>query len=195
MLTIGVLALQGNFAAHVKKITALNTNAVLVKKPADLANIDGLIIPGGESTTLLKLLHFIKLDIAINEFYKTGKAIYGTCAGMILLAKNVLPAQKSFAFIDITVKRNAYGRQIDSFIANIDGCNELKDKNIEAIFIRAPEIVSVDSENVLTLATYKKKPVLVRQKNILAGAFHPELTNNNIIHEYFFAICKDKFLC
>lgn len=190
MPKIGILALQGDFAAHSKKINSLDAKAVLVKKPEDLETVAGLIIPGGESTALIKLLNFIKLNDAIIKFAKKNKPVYGTCAGIILLANKVEPNQQTLNLIDITVKRNAYGRQIDSFIAKVDCDSELSDEPIAAVFIRAPAIKSIDNKNIKTLGFYKGDPVLVKQNNILAGSFHPELTGNNVVHKYFLDLCK-----
>lgn len=192
---IGILALQGAFIAHADQLTALKQPWMLIKKPEDLNQVDGLIIPGGESSTLLKLLTHIKLDTAIEKFGKEGKPILGTCAGMILLAKKVIPSQKSLNLIDITVQRNAYGRQIDSFMAAGEitsswqfAGNQHHQPTIELVFIRAPAIISLDSPTVTTLITYQNQPILVQQNNILAASFHPELTDDNLIHEYFLSL-------
>ena len=182
---VGVLALQGNYAAHVKRLNELGVKNILVKKISDLTDIAGLIIPGGESTTLIKLMRPYAWKQALQDFIKNGKIIFGTCAGMILLAKKVSPHQTSFNLINVTVKRNAYGRQLDSHIAfskNID--KSLGTDPIEMVFIRAPQIMNVTSPMKI-LVTHKDLPVLVEENNIMVAAFHPELSNDTRVHEYF----------
>jgi pyridoxal 5'-phosphate synthase pdxT subunit len=182
---IGILALQGGFAAHGKVLDHLQIPWQLVRNPHQLDNIDALILPGGESTTLLKFIQpFI---LKLNKFNSEKKPILTTCAGTILLAKHVIePEQKSLGLLNITVQRNAYGRQTDSFIAN-------DSDNIEMTFIRAPKILKVLS-NIKILAKYKDDPVLIQQDNILAATFHPELSNDNKypIHLRFLEILKKK---
>jgi 5'-phosphate synthase pdxT subunit len=175
-----VLALQGDFEAHGRAIERAGAEAVEVRTAADLATLDGLVIPGGESTTMLKLLDFEKLFETLKEFGGT-KPIFGTCAGAILLASEVLnPAQESLALLDMTVERNAYGRQIDSRIAQID----LEGESTEAVFIRAPVIQRVGAE-AHVLASYLDRPVLVEQGRHMVATFHPELSSDNRIHQYF----------
>ncbi len=177
---IGVLALQGDFEAHRKAIERAGAEAVEVRTSADLDSVDGLIIPGGESTTMLKLLHIEDLVEAVREFGKE-KPIFGTCAGAILLAKEVVnPPQESLGLLDLTVERNGYGRQIDSRIANID----LDGKQAEAVFIRAPIIRRVGAE-ARVLATYLNDPVLVEQGRHLVATFHPELSQGDRVHRRF----------
>ncbi len=177
---IGVLALQGDFEAHRKAIERAGAEAVEVRTAADLDSIDGLIIPGGESTTMLKLLRIENLVQAVQEFGK-AKSIFGTCAGAILLANEVVnPPQESLGLVDLTVERNGYGRQIDSRIVSID----LDGKPAEAVFIRAPIIRRVGS-GAKVLATYLDDPVLVEQGRHLVATFHPELSDGDGIHRRF----------
>jgi pyridoxal 5'-phosphate synthase pdxT subunit len=178
-MKIGVLALQGDFDAHRRRLEELGAEAALVKKPEQLNEIDGLVIPGGESGTFLKLLGedgFAKLK----DFVRVNPA-FGTCAGCILLATDIEnPKQAGLGALDITVRRNAYGRQIDSSIREGRFLNE----PIEMVFIRAPKIERV-GEGVRVIATEGKDPVLVRQGKTLAATFHPELSDDRRIHQYF----------
>jgi 5'-phosphate synthase pdxT subunit len=181
-LVIGVLALQGDFEAHRAAVERAGALATPVRTGQELGTIDGLIIPGGESTTMLKLLDYENLFEPLRCF-GAEKSIFGTCAGAILLASEVVnPAQASLGLMDMTVQRNGYGRQIDSRIAEID---LPQSGNAEAVFIRAPIIRRVGREaNVL--ATYQDAPVLVEQGRHLAATFHPELSSNgNPIHKLF----------
>jgi len=178
-MKIGVLALQGDFDAHRLRLEELGAEVVLVKKPEQLNGIDGLVIPGGESGTFLKLLGvdgFAKLK----EFVHV-KPTFGTCAGCILLATEVEnPKQAGLGALDITVRRNAYGRQIDSSIREGRFLNE----PIEMVFIRAPKIERI-GESVKVIATEGKDPVLVQKGKTLAATFHPELSDDPRIHKYF----------
>lgn len=184
---VGILALQGDFSLHLAALKKLNVATKLVKNPADFKGIDGLIIPGGESTTLLYLAETFGLLDEIEEFAKNGGRILGTCAGAILLAKKVSnPTQKSLGLIDIEIKRNAYGRQLDSFEAVGRGNKPLVEK-LSMTFIRAPKIIST-SPKVEILATHNNQPVLVQQNNILAATFHPELNQTPSIYQYWLAI-------
>lgn len=179
-LKIGVLALQGDFDAHRKAIESSGARALEVRTEADLQAIDGLIIPGGESTTMLKLLHLEDLFEPLRQFGQ-AKPVFGTCAGAILLASEVLhPRQESLSLMDLTVERNGYGRQIDSRIASI----EIDGVPSEAVFIRAPVIRKIGPETKV-LATYLDAPVLVEQRFHLASTFHPELSAHNEIHRRF----------
>jgi len=181
---VGILAIQGDFAMHAKMLDAMAAPWKLVKHPADLDAVGGLIMPGGESTTMLKIFELEGIGAAIKEFAAQGKAIYGTCAGAILLAKEVLnPPQEKLGLIDIAIERNAYGRQIDSSIQAGD-CPDLADHPVEMVFIRAPIIRRV-GEGVRVLGRCGDLPVLVEQGNILAGTFHPELTDDQTVHRYF----------
>ena len=188
--TIGILALQGDFAMHAKMLDGLGAPWKLVKHASDLDSVGALIIPGGESTTMLKIFELEGVGAAIKEFAAEGKPIYGTCAGAILLAKEVLnPPQEKLGLIDIAIERNAYGRQIDSSIQTGD-CPDLSDHPVEMVFIRAPIIRRV-GEGVRVLGRCGELPVLVEQGNILAGTFHPELTDDPAVHRYFLSKLVD----
>jgi len=180
-MRIGVLALQGDFDAHRRRLEELGADVVLVRKPEQFDEIDGLVIPGGESTTFLKLLSeptFRKL----NEFVHT-KPTFGTCAGAILLAKQVEnPHQPGLDAIDITIRRNAYGRQVDSTI--VEAASALGDDPLEMVFIRAPRIESI-GEGIEVLARRDGDPVLVRKGSVMAATFHPELSDDTRVHAEF----------
>jgi len=176
---IGVLALQGDFDAHRRRLEDLGAKVVLVRKPEQLDEIDGLVIPGGESSTLLKLLGDAGFE-KLRRFVQT-KPSFGTCAGAILLAAEVVsPAQESLGALDITVRRNAYGRQVDSSIRE----GKFLQQNTEMVFIRAPKIERV-GEGVEVIATEGNDPVLVRRGKTMAATFHPELSDDKSIHQYF----------
>ena len=178
-MTIGVLALQGDFDAHRKRLEELGAEVVLVKKPEQLDDIDGLVIPGGESSTFLKLLGEEGFA-TLKEFVRV-KPTFGTCAGAILLANEVEnPKQAGLGALDITIRRNAYGRQVDSSIREGQFLND----PIEMVFIRAPKIERV-GEGVEVVATEGDDPVLVRKGKTLAATFHPELSEDVRIHKYF----------
>jgi pyridoxal 5'-phosphate synthase pdxT subunit len=185
-MIIGVLALQGDFDAHRRRLEELGAKVVLVRKPEQLDAIDGLVIPGGESGTFLKLLGEEGFE-KLKQFVRV-KPTFGTCAGAILLAKNVEnPAQTSLAALDITVERNAYGRQIDSAI--ISSPTTLPGGPLEMVFIRAPRITRT-GPLVETLATRDGFPVLVRQGHLLAATFHPELSADQRVHQLFLDIVR-----
>lgn len=185
MTCVGLLALQGDFAAHEKVLGELGIESRLVKKPADLAAVQGLIIPGGESTTLLKLMAPVAMRPALEQFHAHNRPIFGTCAGLILLAQDTLPPQESLGFIDIVAKRNAYGRQIDSFVGlGTPLAGELSDEPLEMVFIRAPKIARLNA-GVTPLAECRGEVVLARQGNVLVSSFHPELTQDRRVHRYF----------
>jgi pyridoxal 5'-phosphate synthase pdxT subunit len=190
-LTIGVLALQGAFEAHAKALTALGVTAKLIRTPAELKDptgkIDGLIIPGGESTTFLKFLERGGFLDTLQTFVQTTPT-FGTCAGAILLAKDVQnPPQPSLAALDITVERNAYGRQIDSTI--LSAPTKLPGGPLEMVFIRAPRITHTGPK-VETLATRDGFPVLVRKGHLLAATFHPELSDDRRVHQLFLDLVR-----
>lgn len=189
-LNIGILALQGGVIEHVNHIESLGYNAILVKGPKDLSSIHGLIIPGGESTTISKLLKTSNLDNEITCKFKNGLPIWGTCAGMIILAKEIENNETNhLGLLNIKVKRNAYGRQIDSFTTK-EIINEIdKSKEIPLVFIQAPYITEILSPEVKILATIDNNIVAVREGNILATSFHPELTSDLSFHKYFSDIC------
>ena len=184
-MKIGVLALQGDFALHARALGKCGVEAVEVRKPAELDGVDGLIMPGGESTTLLKLMDAWDFVPAIEKFHNAGKPIFGTCAGLILLAREVeSPRQFSLGLIDVTVERNAYGRQRESFeaagVARLDG----HAAPLEMVFIRAPRIRKT-GPGVEVLAEHGGEPVMARQGRILVATFHPELTDDTAVHRYF----------
>ena len=183
---VGILALQGDYEAHGRALSELGVSWQLVKMPRELDAVDGLIIPGGESTTLLKLMAPIAMRPALEAFHAQGRPIFGTCAGLILLARETRdPAQESLGFIDIVAGRNAYGRQIDSFIDTGTPLSEvLGPEPLEMVFIRAPKIVQLGAP-VTPLATCRDEVVLARQQNILVSSFHPELTADRRVHRYF----------
>ena len=179
---IGVLAIQGDFEAHASALREAGAEAVLVRKPEELAAIDGLIIPGGESTTFLKFLARDGFLNALQDFVHR-KPTFGTCAGCILLAKEVQnPPQESLAVLDATVERNAYGRQIDSAILNAE--TRLGGGPLEMVYIRAPRIVKTGA-TVEILAERDGSPVLIKQGQILAATFHPELSPDRRVHQFF----------
>jgi len=184
---IGLLALQGDFAAHGQVLEALGVPWSLVKTPAELAQVDGLIIPGGESTTLLKLMATAELQPALEQFHAQGRPIFGTCAGLILLARETIqPQQESLGFIDVVAVRNAYGRQVDSFITRGTALDieALGQEPLEMVFIRAPKIAQLGMA-VTPMAECRGEVVLARQGSVLVAAFHPELTGDRRVHQYF----------
>jgi len=181
-MTIGVLAIQGDYAAHKARLEQLGAEVTLVRKPEQLDAIDGIVIPGGESSTFLNFLAERGFLEKLRDFVST-KPTFGTCAGAILLAKQVEnPPQQSLAAMDIRIRRNAYGRQIDSSIREAQ--TKLGDKPLEMVFIRAPKIVGT-GKGVEILATGGDDPVLVRQGKIMAATFHPELSEDTRVHQEF----------
>jgi 5'-phosphate synthase pdxT subunit len=181
---IGVLALQGDFARHAQALTRLGVEAPEVRTPDQLAGLDGLVIPGGESTTLLKLMGE-PFPPALRAFHAAGRPIYGTCAGLILLAREVVgPTQPSLGLLDATVERNAYGRQRESCEVETEARLDGTPVPLRMVFIRAPRILRV-GPGVRTLATWRDEPVLAREGTLLAGTFHPELTDDLTVHRYF----------
>ncbi|HEY5889001.1 MAG TPA: pyridoxal 5'-phosphate synthase glutaminase subunit PdxT [Acidimicrobiales bacterium] len=184
-MRIGVLALQGASAAHVDALRRLGAEAVTVKTPADLDGVDGVVLPGGESTTISFLLDSNELRPPLTERLAAGMPAFGTCAGMILLATDVLDGradQRSFGAIDLAVRRNAFGRQVDSFEADLDVSG--LDAPFHAVFIRAPGVESTGA-GVEVLAEVDGQPVLCRDGAIMVAAFHPELTDDLRLHEMF----------
>ncbi|TDQ57435.1 pyridoxal phosphate synthase yaaE subunit [Mesocricetibacter intestinalis] len=182
-LNIGVLALQGASAEHLQQLQSLGAKGVAVKKVTQLAELDGLILPGGESTAIGKLMVQYGFIDAIRRFAAQGKPIFGTCAGMILLAKEIEGGEPAhLGLMDISVRRNAFGRQTDSFQADIEV--EGLSAPFPSVFIRAPYILGT-RQQVQTLAVFSGYPVLARQQNLLACAFHPELTADNRITDLF----------
>ncbi len=184
MATIGILALQGDFAAHAGALRRAGGSPVEVRTEAELAGVDGLVIPGGESTSMLKLMDYYGLIEPLREFGRR-KPVFGTCAGAILLASEVMnPSQPSLALLDIAVERNAYGRQLNSHVARLTGHQLGGDAELEAVFIRAPIIRRVGDGGVI-LASYQGSPVLVEFGRHLVATFHPELSQDVRVHSLF----------
>ena len=188
MHKVGVLSLQGDFAAHGAALERVGAEPVYVREREQLSEIDGLIIPGGESTTMLKLMRYEGLCEPIADFGRS-KPVFGTCAGAILMARDVThPAQESLCLVDITVERNAYVRQMDSRVVELDPAPEFQQRTapgrLEAVFIRAPIIRHVNG-GVNVLAEYDGDPVLVEQGRHLVATFHPELTADRRVHFLF----------
>ena len=182
---VGVLALQGAFVAHQRALEDAGATTRQVRQPADLVGVDALVIPGGESTTMSKLLNTSGLFDDIKALLSDGLPVLGTCAGMILLASEVLDGrsdQLSFGAIDISVQRNGYGRQVDSFETDLDVVGF--DHPFHAVFIRAPKVVSIGA-NVEVLAEYDGVPVVARQGQVMVASFHPELTRDARLHARF----------
>lgn len=182
-MKVGVLALQGAFAAHSECLQSLGCDTVEVRLPRDLENVDALVMPGGESSTMSQLLLSSGLFDAIAQRIADGMAVFGTCAGMILLASEVLdgrPDQRSFSAIDISVRRNAFGRQIDSFESTVT----TSVGDFHGVFIRAPRIERL-GPGVEVVGELNGEPVMVRQNKILAASFHPELAGDARMHQYF----------
>jgi pyridoxal 5'-phosphate synthase pdxT subunit len=187
---IGILAVQGDFEKHAAMLAGLGVETREVRTTADLEGCDGLILPGGESTTQLQFLQEEGLFEAIREFAADGGAIFGTCAGAILLATEVKnPAQESLGLLDMSVLRNAYGRQIASNV--VRGPSTLKKEPLEMVFIRGPIIDRV-GPGVEVLATYGEKPALVQKGNVIAATFHPELTEDSSVHERFVKMASEQ---
>jgi len=188
--SIGVLALQGAFSLHIKMINSLGSVAKEVRTPDDLSGLDALIIPGGESTTISKMMVRWELINPVKKLISDGFPVFGTCAGLILLSEHIedwenLPRPGG---LEITVRRNAYGRQIDSFetVLNIELPGFSAEKPFTGVFIRAPRIIPESlGEKVETLCTFEESPVLVRQQNILGASFHPEISGDSRVHEWF----------
>ncbi len=189
-MILGILGIQGDFYAHKSMAERLGIETVIVRNSEDFEKIDGLIIPGGESTTIMRLLSKYKLIRPLKKLHEKGKPIFGTCAGMIMLAKKIdnHSEQFSLGFIDISVKRNAYGRQIDSFEEDIS-IPVLGKKPFRGVFIRAPKISRI-GKNVESLAKHNSDHILVKENNVLVGSFHPELTKDTRIYEYFLEMVK-----
>lgn len=187
-MKIGILAVQGDFAAHAVMLGGLGADTVEVRTVSDLEGCDGLILPGGESTTQLQFLQEEGLFDAVRKFAADGGAVFGTCAGAILLATEVKsPAQASLGLLDMTVLRNAYGRQLASDV--FFGSSKLTDAPMEMVFIRAPVIDRVGT-GVEVLAEYGGKPVLVQNANVMAATFHPELTKDRTVHRRFLELVE-----
>ncbi|QHC22145.1 pyridoxal 5'-phosphate synthase glutaminase subunit PdxT [Streptomyces sp. GS7] len=184
--TIGVLALQGDVREHVKALADAGAQARPVRRPEELAEVDGLVIPGGESTTMSKLAVVFGMLEPLRAFVKAGRPVYGTCAGMIMVADKLLDAredQETLGGVDMIVRRNAFGRQNESFEAAVEVAG-IPGGPVEGVFIRAPWVESIGA-SVDVLATYRGHTVAVRQGNVLATSFHPELTGDHRIHALF----------
>ena len=183
-MRVGVFALQGDVREHLQLLTSLGVESIEVRNADQLATVDGLILPGGESTTISKLIDIFGLRDDLLAYISSGNPVYGTCAGMIMLASEVLDAasgQQSLKVMDISVRRNAFGSQLDSFEASI----EFAGKTVDAAFIRAP-IVERVGEQVQVLSKLSSGAIVaVKQGNLLATSFHPELTGDSTVHEYF----------
>lgn len=188
MATTGVLALQGDWAAHTSMLRGLGAEVHLVRTGADLEKVGSLVIPGGESTAMLRLMEPEGLSVRIIERVRAGMAVLATCAGVILLARSVVPTQPSLGLLAVDVERNAYGRQLHSTVAKIEVAEELgQPEHMEAVFIRAPRIVHYDGA-VEVLGTWGDDAVLVRQDKVLAATFHPEITGDWRVHQLFLQI-------
>ena len=188
-MRIGVLAVQGNFREHAAALRTLGAETVDVRLPQQLADLDGLVIPGGESTSIGRLVRIYGLEDAIRSF---ARPVFGTCAGMILLAREAVdgvPDQLLLGKIDIEVRRNGYGRQVQSFEADVALAGD--EKPLRGVFIRAPRVVGV-GPLVETLAALDGEPVLLREGRILVAAFHPELTSDLRVHELFLGLVRDQ---
>jgi 5'-phosphate synthase pdxT subunit len=198
-LRVAVLALLGDFEKHILRLRELGSDTIAARTSEEFENADAVIIPGGESTTITKLMSRYGIDLAIKNASGSGKPIYGTCAGMIVMAKSLVSesaeksGQTTLRLMDITVNRNAYGRQIESFETTLDDSKLILNgkpiKSLEAVFIRAPAIVELGSD-VNVLASYDGSPVLIEQGNLLASSFHPEMTSDTSIHQYFLSMIE-----
>jgi 5'-phosphate synthase pdxT subunit len=189
-LKIGVLGIQGAIQEHLLALNSAGAEAFWVKDSKELSSVKALVMPGGESTTMIRLLKRFEMWELLKERLKSGMPAFATCAGMILLSKAIenVSNQDSLSALDISVKRNGYGRQINSFEADIQ-IDEIGAEPFRAVFIRAPKIESTGRE-VAVLASYDGSPVLVRQNRVIAASFHPELTDDLRIHKYFLEIAE-----
>jgi len=187
MRPFGILALQGDFAAHGQSLSELQVQVREVRRVAELSGLAGLIIPGGESTTLLNLMRDEPWFEALRRFHAEGGVLLGTCAGAILLAREVRPPQKSLGLLDAVVERNAYGRQVDSFQARVEA--PALGGAVDGVFIRAPRLRAVGPETEV-LARHEGEPVMVRQGRVVATTFHPELTVSRAVHRYTLGLAE-----
>ena len=194
-MRIGVLALQGDFAEHIAVLSQLGVNAIAIRLPSQLDELDGLIIPGGESTTMSRLIEDYNLARPIKELAYQGLPILGTCAGMVLLAKKVTNSvNRGLGIMDIEVERNAFGRQVDSFEIDLP-IPVLGDYPFHGVFIRAPLIREVEPGVEILCQLSNGAIVAVKQNNCLACSFHPELTDDPRFHEYFLNFTKGRYIC
>lgn len=199
--TIGVLALQGDVREHVAALEGVGSRAVPVRRAAELDALDGIVLPGGESTTIDKLLRAFELDEPLRAALRAGLPAYGSCAGMILLAQRLVDGaegQRTLGALDVTVRRNAFGRQVDSFETAlvVDGLEDADDRPVHAVFIRAPWVEEA-GDDVDVLARVPSRPaagriVAVRQGDVLATSFHPEITGDDRLHRLFVRIVEDR---
>ena len=199
--TVGVLALQGDVREHVAALEESGARAVTVRRPAELARVDGIVVPGGESTTIEKLLHSFDLFGPLQAALRSGLPAYGSCAGMILLADRIaggVEGQRTLGGLDITVRRNAFGRQVDSFETDlvVEGVADSHERPVHAVFIRAPWVEET-GERTQVLATVESGPaagriVAVRERDVLATSFHPEITGDLRLHRMFVQIVTDR---
>ncbi len=194
-MRIGVLGMQGDIEEHLAMLDKIGVENVRVKSIKVLDTVDGLIIPGGESTTMVKLLKITGLFNELKKRIRNGFPVYGTCAGMILLAKEIVshPEQDSLKVLDVSVNRNGYGRQVESFVANISIAS-IGGIPFKAIFIRAPQIVRI-GKDVEILATYNGDPVMIKSGRIFASSFHPEISKDTRVHEMFARVVKNALSC
>lgn len=182
-MRVGVLALQGAVREHIGALKRCEADAVPIKRVEELKKLDGLLIPGGESTTIWKLIGKYGFEQEIREFYSSGKPIFGTCAGLILLANTVTGEEQKLGLIDIEVSRNAYGRQVDSFESDLD-ISGIEGGSFNGVFIRAPQIITAGS-TVQVMAKCGDLIVMARNDGTMVSTFHPELTRDDRIHKYF----------
>lgn len=188
MVKIGVLALQGAVREHIKSVEACGAEAIAIKRVEELKEVDGLILPGGESTAMRRLIDKYDFMDALKEFAREGKPMFGTCAGLILLAKNIVGHEPHIGVMDITVERNSFGRQVDSFEADL-AVKDVAD-NYPAVFIRAPHIVEAGAE-VEILSKNNERIVAAREGQFLGCSFHPELTDDHRLTAYFIEMVKE----
>lgn len=191
LLKVGVLALQGAFFKHIEMLRSLGVEAVEVRKPEELRSCNGLIIPGGESTTMMHQIRYIQMENALKEFAES-RPLFGTCAGLILMAKEVTPQKGSVSplgIMDVVVERNAFGSQTESFHSTVNYCAGSKIREIPGFFIRAPKIREI-SPAVKILAEWESEPILVQEGIHLGATFHPELTDCTLVHEKFLSLVK-----
>jgi 5'-phosphate synthase pdxT subunit len=192
-MKVGVLALQGDVREHIRSLGDCGVDAYAVRRPHEIEDIDALVIPGGESTTISKLARSFDVFDLISSRIKSGMPTYGSCAGMILISNQIMDAiagQESFGGLDAVVRRNAFGRQVDSFEAQLK-IQGLSEPEFKGIFIRAPWVEKV-GEGVQILASIDNHPVAVRQNHLFATSFHPELTGDNRVHRYFVdVVCRE----
>jgi 5'-phosphate synthase pdxT subunit len=188
-IRIGILAVQGDYEAHARMLDRLGVPHIFVRTPSEAAQVDAMILPGGESTTMLKFLREEGLEQPLRDLEARGGVFFGTCAGAILMAREVRgPAQASLGFVDIKIARNGYGRQLASEVRT--ALSKLKTTPLEMVFIRAPVIETMGAD-VEVLASENGRPVLVRQGRMLVATFHPELTDDTTVHQYFVEMASE----